>query len=490
MENNTKIKNLEAKNYQILTFIMALFPIIDVINSIITRNFEISLSIGMVAKAGLILYLFYYFVFKVEKSNSKILFLCYIGALSVWFLLFFLNRFGLLSFGNIFNECIYIFKYYYSVIILILLYYFCKENKFDNEKIKRLLMISFFVYTALLFIPYITGTAYNSYKVGWNAGKVGWFYTANEVGALMLLLYFIAFGESIKSKKKYFIPILIGTFCILEIGTKITLIGIIFILAYYLLRYITKKKLKDILYIIIMIMFACITVYNGALSINMSSLFENLSTQKQENKEEQVVQTPTIPTPKPSPEEDKEDHSQEKDQTEEQEKIDDNLPYESKFDTIVSGRKGLFNITYSIYSKSSLFDKLVGLGFTNTKEINDPRIQKLIEIDFLDIFFYFGIIGFILFLMPYLFFAILVLEKIIKRKVFSWNIFGYIYMIGMTVGISMMAGHVFSAPAVSVFLAIYILLLYNETNVEVTKKEENQDKKGVKKNKKQIKKKV
>jgi hypothetical protein len=49
-----------------------------------------------------------------------------------------------------------------------------------------------------------------------------------------------------------------------------------------------------------------------------------------------------------------------------------------------------------IYNESNIGDKFFGIGFVNRDSVNDKDIEKLIEIDPLDIFFHYGIIGFIL----------------------------------------------------------------------------------------------
>lgn len=523
MKKAKELLSNEKFNYNFITLIMLLFPIVDAINSIISRNFTISLSIGMLAKAILIIYLFIYFIFQVENTKSKKIIFYYIGALVIWFVLFLGNRIGLLSLGNIFNECVYIFKYYYSVIILILLYYFCKGNKFDNEKIKKLMVISFFVYTALLFIPYITGTAFNSYKIGFNSGKVGWFFTANEVGAIMLALLYFAIEKALINKKIFFIIILIGIFSTLEIGTKITLLGVFLLLGYFIIKNIIKFNKKNLIYLFVIIIFASIVTLTGALKTNVALLltrfdidlnkitlklpFANKEEPKEDipsNKEEQnennngIISLPETPDNTIDKEEnDKQEEVEDKpsskpennenrlpDGLEEKENIP-NLPgYNSTLDTLVSGRETLLKTTLDIYKNSSPLDKIVGLGFTNTKEINNPNIEKLIEMDFFDIFFYFGIYGFLLFVIPYIFFAILILEKLIKYKKFNLEIIGYIFMIGLLFGIALLVGHVLSAPAVSIFLAFLILLLYNEVNdisnneIKENKKTQNQKRKN------------
>ncbi|MDE7213085.1 MAG: O-antigen ligase family protein, partial [Anaeroplasmataceae bacterium] len=57
----------------------------------------------------------------------------------------------------------------------------------DNKFIKKILFINCIMYTLLLLIPYVSGTSFDSYCDNGGSGKNGWFYAANETGAIMIL---------------------------------------------------------------------------------------------------------------------------------------------------------------------------------------------------------------------------------------------------------------------------------------------------------------
>ena len=87
--------------------------------------------------------------------------------------------------------------------------------------------------------------------------------------------------------------------------------------------------------------------------------------------------------------------------------------------------------------------------------------------DILDIFYHLGVIAVILFLIPFLVLLYLLIKnrfRLTKERVF------YILMILMSLGISTIAGHVYMAPAVSIYVVIYCMFLANELNAFDKKK--------------------
>lgn len=446
MFQNIKRESLKKINYLILLFVMFLFPLFDAINSLILRNFQISISLGMIVKGLFLIYLFMYFILVVKMKNEKKIFIGYIIGFIIWSILFILNRFNLLSFGQIFNECVYLFRFFYSSIILGLLYFFCEDNKFNKDEIKRLLVVAFISYIILLLIPYLTGTAFNSYKIGLNLGYNGWFYSANETSAIMILLFFVFLSYSLKEKLVLFIVNFLAVFIIMEIGTKVAFLGVLAVIIFYIILCGFKKEIKKVGYMFVLFIFALFVAFNGVAKQNMAHIFLKLGFDvKIENIVKPNDDIPTIE------EEEEESNSEKIDY------VDDN----KILNILLSGRVGLFYDTLNIYNDSNLFNKIVGIGFSNNKNIDNARIEKLIEIDFLDIFFHFGILGFIIFLLPYLYFVYKLVNNIIKSKKINIEMFEYFCALALLFGISMMSGHVFSAPSVSLFYALLLLMLIN-----------------------------
>ena len=98
----------------------------------------------------------------------------------------------------------------------------------------------------------------------------------------------------------------------------------------------------------------------------------------------------------------------------------------------------------------------------------------------LDIFFHYGIIGFIIYFGPLIYIAYRTIRSIFKNK-FRLSFFKLtnIYVIGIITVISMIAGHVYSAPAVSIYVSFAMAMLdsaLTKGELEIT---ENREKKKI-----------
>ena len=112
-----------------------------------------------------------------------------------------------------------------------------------------------------------------------------------------------------------------------------------------------------------------------------------------------------------------------------------------------------------IYEKSDTIDKIMGIGFTDRESINNPVITKAIELDFYDIFYRYGFIGMIVFFIPMSFLLIYMLRYLIVHiRNYNLDIATIIYSAGISCLIAIIAGHVFTAPSVSLYLAIIMVL--------------------------------
>lgn len=431
--NNIKIQKI---HYYILMIFLCLSPVIDVFNSLLQRN-GITLSVGILYKGLMLIYLGYFIIFKVKKNKYKNMFFIYLFLLLIWILLFVVNRYNLLTVRDIFNELVIIFKNFYIIILSVLLYFFFKSNNIDVGKIKKIFYLTFFIYLILLLVPFITNTGFESYKEGINGGVVGWFYAANEVGAILLLLFFYNYKELISKNFFYFIAILLFILLGLQIGTKVVLIGLISILVYYLLSYFILKKYKNVVYTIFVLIFTIFMSFNGVVKDNINNLID------------QGSNTPTI---------DINEEIEISDDLNNEHTIFNNYYVQKALNVILSGRYNFLKQTNRIYMKSNLSYKILGMGYTNTKVINNKSIEKLIEIDIFDIFYHCGLIGFILFISPFIYLAIHIIKNF-KYVIKNFDIFSDVFLIILILFISLSAGHVLSAPSVSLFLALYFIEL-------------------------------
>ena len=103
--------------------------------------------------------------------------------------------------------------------------------------------------------------------------------------------------------------------------------------------------------------------------------------------------------------------------------------------------------------------QLFGLGFTPRPLINYNPGRQFAEIDSFDIVLHFGIVGCLLYFAPFVF---LIKKWICHRKQMPIESYAYLLAVLLGIGISFVAGHVLSAPAVSIYITLLILLVIQQ----------------------------
>ena len=95
---------------------------------------------------------------------------------------------------------------------------------------------------------------------------------------------------------------------------------------------------------------------------------------------------------------------------------------------------------------------------------------KLIEMDFHDLFFAFGIVGFLIYLIPLLYFGITLFIRMITnfKKIMTVKYMLLASTLILSLGIGFMSGHVLTAPAVSIFFVV--ILAYIIVDFELNRK--------------------
>lgn len=424
---------------KIIYLYFIILPIIDVITSLITRFTDIHLSLGIMVK-GLTMIISVLYTIIWSKSKYQKLSKYYLLILNIYILLYFITKIDILSVHNIFFELSSQLHYLYYPIMIIGVFNIFEDFKIPKEIIQKILVFNCILYTCLLLIPYITSTSFNSYRWDNVKGQNGWFYSANETGAICILLlssiYHLLDNKNILKVLLIF-PILLS---ISLIGTKVSYLGMIIVTIASVITYLAQKKkdgLKISILIVIMLSIVCtLSPAISNLENSISVMNETKETTERKYKYESI----------------------------------DDITKNAVISKIVkiglNGRESFFLKNYSIYEESSILDKLFGLGWTNRESINYDLYKKLIEIDYLDILIHYGIIGFIIYFMPLIYLFIRMIKlKTSKTKEF-WL---YFLILLLELFISSFAGHVLSAPAVSIYLVLIMYLI----NLNVTKKEIN-----------------
>lgn len=424
----------DNKKKKIFYIFLILQPIIDLFTSLMTRFSDLPITIGMVTRGVFLVTIILFTIFNkqtVNNTKSRI----YLSILCIFFLLYFITKTDIFSINFLITELTYLFKYMYFPIVTVCLMNIYDELKLEKEKLFNIFIINMIVYSLLIIIPEITGTSFLSYLDA-NKGTVGWFYAANEIGAIAVALfpnmYYMMFERKPILKTLILFTIVILAMTLL--GTKTSFLGMLITEIIYLLYFIFNSK------------------KNRAFGLKLSVLIVVIS----------FGLIPNIPAVKNLQRAISESNSivEETDTEEYNYGIFANKELQKVIKVALSGRDKFFFRTLTIYQNANTDDKLFGIGFVNRDEIDNQRVEKLIEIDPLDVYFHYGVIGFILYFAPLAYMIFTAIKYTITNK-FKLSYFKLtnIFTIGIITVISMMAGHVYGAPAVSIYIAVSIAML-------------------------------
>lgn len=433
------------KNKLIYLFLL-IQPILDLITSVMTR-FEIGfISIGVVFRGIFILCMIIYLLFFCNTKYKKVS-IFYVFLLMIYFGLYFIIKPELLNnFSFFINDFIYLFKYMYFLILFITLFNFYIQYELEYKKIIKIFIVNLLVFSVLIIVPYLTNTSFSSYALNKGDGVVGWFYAANDISNILILLFpFILYKLDKKINFKYILFSILVIFSCLLIGTKVAYFGILislFLCLFYYMFYI-KKKWKNILIILLIFIGTILLGYDSSVINNIKNRAEKYEeyqdTGKNENEDGIIVR-------------------------------DDDT---AATIIVFSSRDRLLRQTSEIYESRNISEKIFGIGFSNRESVNDRRIEKLVEMDLFDILYHGGIALFILYFLPFIFVIIYFLNYVIKNK-FRINLRGWLlgYLILLGFGISTLSGHVFSSPSVLIYYTLIIIMFldYFKVSVDLKKK--------------------
>lgn len=422
--------NLKDKSHIFYLLLISL-PFIDLLTALETRFIDFSLTLGILVKGILLVVIVYYLFFKCKLKKKKMI--CnYLIVLFIFSILYLLSKMDISSISNLIQEIINIFKFSFYPILIIGLIAMDEEKIIDRKIIANILSFSFIIYILFIFVPYITGTGFKSYGLlELSNGTVGWFYAANEIGSILILLF--TFIYILLERKKYLLFIIfgiLGSYTAFVIGTKVASLGILivaFIMIVYYLLYKGEDKWKKVLLSIIVLV---VGIYSFRIGPTTDNVNDNYSRYETVDQEEDVH-------------------------------IDTTNKLQSFAISLLSGREVYAIRVARSYNHASIKDKIFGIGFTYRESLYSKHAARLVEMDYFDMFFRFGILGFIILALPTVYIVIDILRKLItKRSRMTIDFWRYSLIWAMVMCIAFIAGHVLGSPAVSFYLGILTLFMY------------------------------
>lgn len=397
----------------IVSIFILIGPILDLLTGICIHTLKINFTIGIIVRVLFLLFICIVTIFIFKKKKLIVPYLI----IGLYFIIYII---GMILFkeDGLFFEIQNLVKVFYFPIVFLSLYSIKDKIDVDNKVLIKVL----FLYLIFILVPTLFGVGYKTYEIT-KAGTLGFFNSANEISGIISILTPILF-IMLKDKKNLILKIALGIaylIVILMMGTKTPLLSLCFtigvFLAYLVIESIKKKQYKKI---IITLSILLLGVFGLILILPKTNFYKNIETHLDFLEVENIT-----------------------DIFKKKELIDH---------FIFSQRLTFLEKEHKLYKESNLYLKAFGIGYLN----NGEEI-KMVEMDYFDIFYHHGIVGFLLY------FGI-ILSLIIKKIKFNKSYEGLMLRASflLIIILSFFTGHIITAPAVSIIVTIIILSLSKE----------------------------
>ncbi|MCI8760792.1 MAG: hypothetical protein HFJ34_06770 [Clostridia bacterium] len=241
-------QKLSIKIETILCLYIVLCPILDMVSFIFRNTFHTNFSpstfLRPILPSIVIVYLFFKKdkKFKIYTVGIGLLYFIY-AILHLWI---FKNVMTGSSYSGILHEAQYLINYSYMIVNLFIYITIFKENE-KIEKLSKSVLLANFIYIASIIISILTKTSSNTYIEG--MGYKGWFESGNSLGSILILSLFMILKYS-KDRKYRILAIpsilLEGIFLTMLLGTRVGLYGfILVVIIYILIEIVVTLKQKE-----------------------------------------------------------------------------------------------------------------------------------------------------------------------------------------------------------------------------------------------------
>ncbi|MGD7052971.1 O-antigen ligase family protein [Sutcliffiella horikoshii] len=455
----------KLKNNDLFLIFIILQPILDVLTALSIYYFQASITIGLLVRMAFMLISIVYIFFLNNSKYKKLITGYLIVFLTIVGVGFLTNYFIKPNF-SLFSELQYTTKSVYFVIMFLsyLLVLTSLNYSSKMDRYQAFIVYSMVIVGVVLLFTLLTGTGFDTYKYN-KAGNKGWFYSGNELSAILSICFpmvvLFAVKKSTSLKKAYFwIPVLVVGFAAIMVGTKVGHLAIILVCALTPillgLELLVKKlgklsssiniKLNLIISIGIVAAVALITPVTPAFT-NTSGHYSSVAEEIAEESSETEVEE------EGSGSEDK----VEEPEKEEKENFTAKLLDNKVLSVLLSSRDKYFIKLNNDFIEAPAQQKMFGMGYAGNWE----KAPKLIEMDFFDLFYSFGIIGFAAFMLPFISILLVAMKQLLnlKLQLIRLNVLFPLMSIALAVGIAFLAGHVLYAPAVSIYVSVILAII-------------------------------
>lgn len=460
-------KKINTKNLMenLLVIFLILCPIFDILSFIFRNIFNTSISPSTILRPIIPLIVFIDIFIK-SKHKLKIFIITAIyGIYAILHLLLFNTANTGFSYSNVVHEMQYVMNYTFTIIILFI-YIFAFKDK-EKEKLQKGVISAVSIYLASILLSIITKTSSATYMEE-GTGIKGWFESGNSISAVLVLAIFVLLSNGNKSYKKIIIGeiIILGIFLCLLIGTRVGLLGFIIALVSFIFAEIVEKLIKNTKInkkIVVGGIFAIIVVLIIVTVIGSNTIERRKHLKEIESN---IVDGST----------NQEAHIT-GDLMEIKEKIDNNQIENTYMNE--AQKKSILEL-YDIANKLEIsnndqrMQQLIYNALLVKNQANPLLIifgngymnqyrELVLEMDIPAFLFNFGVLGFLLYLGPFLaIFAYGVYFGIRKIKKIDAEYIMYTLGLGLAFAISVFSGYVFFNMSTVTFIAVICALLVNK----------------------------
>ena len=377
------------------------------------------------------------------------------------------------SYGNIKNEMQYIFNFTFLIIDLIIYAYVFvikKKDKSGIEKLKKAIMIMLAIYIYSIYLAIITKTSSYTYRET-QTGYKGWIESGNSLSAILIILMFSSIdnikGLTIKNTKEnrwklfsLITIILTSIYLVFLIGTRTGLLGVFLVLGIFtILEMIFSKNKKLIISAILIIIAAVLMITTvGSKTIQRRS---QMNSQKYTIIDEATGEVGNM-TGDMLRIKNKilNNELEENYMSEAQSKSVIELYEYAKKHNLEGNNTRRQQLMYNIYLVKNQ-KSILGILFGNGYKMNFR--EMVMENELASMALNFGILGFLLYIIPFIGILVYSAKQCIKDKnKISSNVIMYQCGLGLALVLSWMSGYVFFATSSMLIIVITSVLLISE----------------------------
>lgn len=459
MESHSKLQSFAQRGLPLVLGVYILLqPLLDALTSW-GANAGHSVTAGVLVRTLFMALGFLYVVF-VSRFDGKKWCLAAMGALLAYLALFLLYMFSLGGLALCLSNIKELVKTFFAPFVLIFLYAVYKQ--YGHLISTRTVAVTGGIYAGVILFAFLTGTSNTSY-VNSGYGYNGWFFAANEISCIIAITGPITLYYCIKqlpsvTRQTWWKGLLIAlamlsiAFSANFIGTKIvfgvTLLYCLAAFIWLLVRYLREKGRDG----------ARRTAVMGAMCVLLIGLYFVSPLQGYFNN----IFMPLLNNePDISLVSWGEEINKASEGTWLRALVNENQVVKH-LDQILSRRLLSASPSVQVFTEGGLPAKLLGIGYADVPAYG-RSVEFMIEMDPLGVLIRHGILGFLLYIVPYFAAVIWVIVQFFKRpaqRLASLEYCSYLYSVLIAFAIAVIAGHALVSPAVSTFVLVTGLTLW------------------------------